>query len=39
VLVLPRVFAETTFAADMVVPYIEEGYRAAVRALAARVPQ
>jgi NTE family protein len=39
VLVLPRVFAETTFAVDMVVPYIEEGYRAAVRALAARVPQ
>jgi NTE family protein len=39
VLVLPRVYAETTFAVEMVVPYIEEGYRSAVRALAARVPQ
>jgi NTE family protein len=39
VLVLPRVRAETTFAVEMVVPYVEEGYRAAVRALARRVPQ
>jgi NTE family protein len=40
VLVLPRVMAETTFAVEMVVPYAEEGYRAAGRALAARrVPQ
>jgi NTE family protein len=39
VLVLPRVMAETTFAVDMIVPYVEEGYRAAVRALARRVPQ
>jgi NTE family protein len=39
VLVMPRVWAETTFAVEMVVPYVEEGYRAAVRALARRVPQ
>jgi NTE family protein len=40
VLVLPRVMAETTFAVELAVPYVEEGYRAAFRALAARrVPQ
>lgn len=40
VLVLPEVRAETTFAVELVVPYVEEGYRAAVRALAVRrVPE
>jgi hypothetical protein len=32
--------AETTFAVELAVAYVEEGYRAAFRALAARrVPQ
>jgi NTE family protein len=39
VLVMPRVVAETTFAMDMVIPYVEEGYRSGVRALSRRVPQ
>ncbi|HET7038939.1 MAG TPA: patatin-like phospholipase family protein [Gemmatimonadales bacterium] len=40
ILVLPRVMAETTFAVELALPYAEEGYQAARRALAARrVPQ
>jgi NTE family protein len=39
VLVRPLVQAETTFRLDMVVHYVEEGYRAAIRTLSARVPR
>lgn len=37
VLVQPAVRAETTFRLDLVVPYVEEGYRAAAAALARRL--
>lgn len=40
ILVEPEVRAETTFAVELAITYVEEGYRAATRALAARrVPQ
>lgn len=36
IVVRPPTIADTTFALDLAIPYVEEGYRATVRALAGR---